>query len=91
MVAIPLTLPMGWKNFPPMFFTATETVVDLVNAALHCNVPALPHNLDVMAEAIVRETPPTLHPALAGLMRDPYLRRSNIKIAAYIDALSTVS
>ena len=23
MVAIPLTLPMGWKNYPPLFCTAT--------------------------------------------------------------------
>ena len=26
MVAIPLTLPIGCKNSPPLFFTATETV-----------------------------------------------------------------
>ena len=31
MVAIPLTLPMGWKNSPPLFCTATETVADLAN------------------------------------------------------------
>ena len=33
MVAIPLTLPMGWKKSPPLFFTATETVADLANEA----------------------------------------------------------
>ena len=37
LVAIPLTLPMEWKNFTPILCTATETVVDLSNAALHCN------------------------------------------------------
>ena len=31
MVAIPLTLPTGWKNFPPILCTATETVVDIAN------------------------------------------------------------
>ena len=34
MLAIPLTLPMGWKNSPPLFCTATETVADLANEAL---------------------------------------------------------
>ena len=35
MVAIPLTLPTGWKNFPPILSTATETVADLANKSLH--------------------------------------------------------
>ena len=34
LVAIPLTLPMGWKNSPPLFCMATETVADLANEAL---------------------------------------------------------
>ena len=34
MVAIPLTLPMGWKNSPPLFYAATETVAYLANEAL---------------------------------------------------------
>ena len=32
----------------------TETVVDLANAALHCNTPDLLHRLDDMVESIVR-------------------------------------
>jgi hypothetical protein len=31
LVALPLTLPMGWVESPPYFCTATETVVDLAN------------------------------------------------------------
>ena len=31
MVSIPLTLPMRWKNSPPLFCTATEMVADLAN------------------------------------------------------------
>ena len=46
---------MRWKNSPPIFCTATEIVADLVNAALHCNTPALLHRLDDMVEAIIRE------------------------------------
>ena len=38
-----------------------------------------------MAKGIVREEPPTLHPELAGLMGDPYPRRSNANPAACID------
>ena len=34
LVAMPITLHMGWKNSPPIFFTATETVADLENLAL---------------------------------------------------------
>ena len=31
MVALPLLLPMGWKNSPPAFSTGTETISDLSN------------------------------------------------------------
>ena len=31
LVAILLTLTMGWKNLPPIFCTGTETVSDLAN------------------------------------------------------------
>ena len=61
-------------------------MVDLANAALRCNTPNLPCRMDDMAEAIVREEPPTLQSALAGLTRDPYLRRANSKPDAYLDA-----
>ena len=71
LVAIPLTIHIGWKNSPPIFCTATETAVDLENADLCCNTSALPHRLDYIYEAIVREETPTLHLALAGLTRDP--------------------
>ena len=53
LVAIPLTLPMFWKNLPPIFCTATETVVDLVNEALRAHAPTLPHKLDNRAEAVL--------------------------------------
>ena len=46
LVTMPLNLPMGWKNSPPIFCTATETVADLANEALHAHAPTLPHKLD---------------------------------------------
>ena len=79
------------ENFPPIFCTATETVADRANEALHCNTPALPHRLDDMAEAIVREESPTLHLKLAELKKEPYLRYDNTNPAAYVDILSTIS
>ena len=78
---------MGWKNSPPIFYTAIETVADLANPALRCNTPTLPHNLDEMAGAIVREAPSTLQPAPTGMTRDPYLRWANAKLSAYVDVL----
>ena len=46
LVAIPLTLPTGCKNSPPIFCMTTEAVEYLANSALHYNIPATPHNLD---------------------------------------------
>ena len=31
LVALPLVLPMGWKNSPPIFSTVTETIADMAN------------------------------------------------------------
>jgi hypothetical protein len=52
LVAFPVVLPMGWKNSPPVFSTATETVADMVNARLKAQVPPRPHHLDELAESI---------------------------------------
>ena len=45
-VAIALNLPFGWKDFPSICCTATETVVYIENAALRCNTPALMNIMD---------------------------------------------
>ena len=76
---------MEWKKSPPIFSMETETVPDLANAALLCNKPALMNRLDYMANFFFREAPPTIQLLLAGLMRDPYLRRANAKPAAYVE------
>ncbi len=34
LVAMPLVLPMGWTQSPPLFLAATETIANLVNAKL---------------------------------------------------------
>jgi hypothetical protein len=50
LVAIPLSLTMGWVSSPPTFWAASETAADLANAALFCRtVP--PHRLEGLAPA----------------------------------------
>ncbi len=45
LVAIPLVLPMGWSESPPAFCTATETIVDLINAEMDTTIEAPSHPL----------------------------------------------
>ena len=71
LVAIPLTLPMGWNNLPPIFCTTAETVADLANEALRAHAPALPQNLDERAEAVWVEPAPSLDKQLGDLTREP--------------------
>jgi Reverse transcriptase (RNA-dependent DNA polymerase). len=49
LVALPLVLPMGWKNSPPAFCTATETIADLTNRELKANTSAPDHPLGQLA------------------------------------------
>jgi hypothetical protein len=44
LVAIPLSLMMGWVSSPPTFCAASETAADLANATLFCHT-VLPHRL----------------------------------------------
>ena len=85
MVAIPLTLPMGWKNSPPIFCTATETVKELVNEAFWSHQPSRPHKLDNRAEAVAPLPAPPLAKKNAQLTCEPHLRHTNAKILAYVD------
>ena len=85
LVAIPLTLPMGWKNSSPIFCTATETVSDLANEALRAHAPTLPHKLDNRAEAVWVEPASSLNKQLGALPRYPYLGRKNSQLLQYVD------
>jgi hypothetical protein len=51
LVAIPLSLPMGWVESPPYFCAVTETIADIANRNMHHRAP--PHRLDELAD-----TPP---------------------------------
>lgn len=59
-VALPLTLPVGWRESPPWFCAATETVADLANETMRLGTEMPAHRLDA-----VSETPPPSLPAAA--------------------------
>jgi len=51
LIGLPLTLPMGWKESPPYFSVATETVADLANEELkRAPRQSPPHRLDEVSE-----------------------------------------
>ena len=85
MVEITFNLPMGWKNYLPIFCMATETVADLANASLRCNQPYRKHKMDDLSEAIVIPDSPPLQEYLAGLICNPYLTCNNINTTAYVN------
>ena len=85
LVTVPLTLPMGWKNSPPLFCMATETVADLANIALCCIGPVRLHKLHDRVEAANNAAPPTLFQAYVDLTRNPVLQRTNARLLAYFD------
>jgi hypothetical protein len=81
---------MGWKNSPPIFSTATETIADLANARIRAFKPPLPHHLDNMAELIAPPPPALQRPACITLSvpRDPSLPNPPAPLAyadVYID------
>ena len=59
LVAFPLVLPMGWKNSPPAFCTATETIADLANTSLQASIPSPPHPLAKHADDPISPIPAT--------------------------------
>jgi hypothetical protein len=93
LIALPLVLPMGWKNSPPIFSSATETAADLANHALATNTSPVPaHPLDTEADTIdptiAIDGPPTFHrqqgPIDTNPIRDPSLPIAQ-EYAAYVD------
>ena len=63
LLALPLALPMGWTQSPPMFSAVTETIADVANARLRHHYLTRPHHLNKLAST----QPPTNAPA------DPFL------------------
>ena len=91
LVALPLVLPMGWKNSPPIFSAATETIADIANNNI--NNPSYhpsAHPLDPHAARLDHSNPTQppssaqLHTSPLSPSRDPCLP-SQPSPAAYID------
>ena len=86
LIAFPLVLPMGWKNSPAIFSTATETITDLANARLQGGLTPPSYLLDDAAEAIPTVLPldstpvpvSILRPAKQGLPRSKRNRRTTL-------------
>jgi hypothetical protein len=57
LVAIPLSLPMGWVESPPYFCAVTETIADIANRDIHTTQG--PHRLDALADTEPPQTPVT--------------------------------
>ena len=76
---------MGWKNLPPLFCTATETVSDLANQALRAHSPSHLHKLDDRATALFGAASPTVDTTLSPLFCDPLLFCTNAQLLAYVD------
>ena len=50
LIAVPLSLTMGWTNSPPTFCAASETAANLANDCL-AQAPLLPHRMEPMASS----------------------------------------
>jgi hypothetical protein len=87
LVAIPLTLPMGWAQSPPFFCAFTETVTDLVNATLQ--EPHADHTLLACTQALPLPQETTFHPTAIIFPRhtEPPLAYTDI----YIDDFMVVA
>jgi hypothetical protein len=57
LVGLPLVLPMGWKQSPPLFTATTEMVADLANTKLKDMKPSVPRRLELLSETPIRFEP----------------------------------
>jgi hypothetical protein len=94
LVALPNVLPMGWRESPPYFSTATETTADLLaNSSLSKGVPQAPHRLDRISKtppiqetiAAPRGCQPNLPRSLPLPPKRQRMQRTIRKLAAYWD------
>ena len=91
LIALPLVIPMGWKNSGPAFCAATETVADMTNADICKNISHPPHHLDTLAKSMDYAAKPKNSASTeTSLLQDipersPVLHRPSPKRAAYVD------
>lgn len=57
LIVLPLVVPMGRKNSPPIFSVLTKTKTNLANHIIESGVKPSSHYLDKKAEAVVPDNP----------------------------------
>ena len=81
---------MGWKNSPPIFSAATETIADLANHQIKGGLTPPTHPLDKEAEAVTPECPflghrPNDQDVTTSLQLRDLLLPTTWQPAAYVD------
>lgn len=91
LIALPLVLPMGWKNSGPAFCAAIETIADMTNKVISEGNPQPSHPLETIAQNMDHHSKPPTIASLAAHqpgvipLRSPFLHRPTPKQAAYVD------
>ena len=88
LVAFPLVLPMGWKNSPPAFSAATETVADIANRRMSNLIKnphkyIKPHQYDTRADAVKCDQA-ILNSSIPNITRDIHIAPKKTPLA-YVD------
>jgi Reverse transcriptase (RNA-dependent DNA polymerase). len=94
LVALPLVLPMGWKNSPPAFCTATETIADLTNYDLRSEDTSSQHPLGDCAAQYDQLLDPHSHRSDSDITPDPSLPRPAppvTEVDVYVDDFIAVA
>ena len=87
LVAVPLVLPMGWKESAPYFCAETETVADLANDRLALRSPISPHRLEDWVLQQPTTTLPTADAMVGAVNPRPYASQPLAYVDVYIDDL----
>jgi hypothetical protein len=81
LLALPLALPMGWTQSPPVFCAVTETIADEANKRLRHQAKSKPHRRDRAADSASTDQvvlPPNLtSTSTAGPERNPAYQTLN--------------
>jgi hypothetical protein len=85
LAAIPLVLPMGWKESPPYFCAATETIVDITNASLNQIEKHPPHRLEHYISIEYEPHPTELDPKIPRAWRNQLYSTPLANTDVYID------
>jgi hypothetical protein len=87
LIALPLTLPMGWAQSPPFFCAYTETIADMANSTSTLTPStSLPHPLLAPSQTHEDATTTTFHPSatVLGSPNTPPLAYTDVYVDDFI-------